>query len=74
MTKSLNASALVAFSLMELERFDEAISELEPYLKKHKSSNTLSELLDILRQKREEQDKLFKYDKKKSTIELEPIA
>lgn len=72
--QSLNASALVAFSLMELERFDEAISELEPYLKKNKSNKTLSELLDIFRQKKEEQDKLFKYDKKKSTIELEPIA
>lgn len=73
--EALNASAIIAFSLMQRDRFDEALEVIMPYRTALPDNEDLKELEGILQNARNKQDKLFRYDPdSKSITDMEPSA
>lgn len=60
--KTLDSSAIITFALMRLERFDEALAVIEPYLQSLPDNADIKELVGILRAAKKEQDELFRSD------------
>jgi hypothetical protein len=73
--ETLNASALIMFSLMWRDRFDEALEVIAPYCALLPDDKELKEIGEILRNLKNLQDELFRYDPdSRSTVVLEPIG
>jgi hypothetical protein len=72
---ALLAVDLVLVSLIEKERYDEALQVVEPFCRAFPDHEDLREFEQIIREKKAEQDKLFRYDLDNDDgTELEPFA
>lgn len=73
--EALNASAIVAFALMKMERFDEALKVIAPYHKALPNDEFLKELEAKIQKLKKQQDDLFRYDPdSKTDVDLEPLG
>lgn len=73
--QTLDAAAVIAFALMYLERFDEALAVIEPYRKALPERPDLKELEELLQKGKKKQDDLFRYDPgSESDVDLAPLG
>lgn len=72
--ETLNAVGVVAFALTYLERFDEALDVIEPYLKSFPDHAKLKELETLLQAAKKEQDELFRIDPDSNELAFESIG
>lgn len=72
---TLNALGVLLISIMQQDRFDEALEEIEPFCKALPRNNDLKDFKNKLLELKKEQDNLFRYEPSKDDeIELEPFA
>jgi hypothetical protein len=73
--ESLNATALIAFALIEQERFDEALEIVAPYRKELPNNDIIKKIEGAILILKKEQDELFRYDSNiTSDIDLDPLG
>lgn len=66
---------LVLVSLAKKERYDEALQVIEPFYRAFPDHKDLREFEQLIREKKADQDKLFRYDPDKDDdLEFEPLA
>lgn len=73
--EAFNAAVLIAFSLMERDRFDEALEVIVPYRTSLPDNKDLKEFEEKFQKAKKQQDELFRHDPdSKGDNNLEPIA